>query len=69
MGLCRGGEFSLGRLGVALLYAVWIGHLRLFLGTNLPAWVRLVIVVQNIVSSLFNSHLFDFTRVGSMSSV
>ena len=53
---------QLGFAGVALLYAMWIGHLRLFLGTNLPAWVGLVIVVQNIVSSLFNSHLFDFTQ-------
>ena len=25
-------------------------------------WVGLVVVVQNIVSSLFNSHLFDFTQ-------
>ena len=53
---------QLGFAGVALLYAMWIGHLRLFLGTNLPAWVGLVIVVQNMVSSLFNSHLFDFTQ-------
>jgi O-antigen ligase len=53
---------QLGFAGVTLLYAMWIGHLRLFLGANLPAWVGLVIVVQNIVSSLFNSHLFDFTQ-------
>jgi O-antigen ligase len=53
---------QLGIAGVALLYAMWMGHLRLFLGTNLPAWVGLVIVVQNLVSSLFNSHLFDFTH-------
>lgn len=53
---------QLGFVGVALLYAMWIGHLRLFLGANLPAWVGLVIVVQNMVSSLFNSHLFDFTQ-------
>ena len=53
---------QLGFAGVALLYAMWIGHLRLFLQTNLPAWVGLVIVVQNMVSSLFNSHLFDFTQ-------
>jgi hypothetical protein len=26
----------------------------------LPAWIGLVVVVQNLVSSLFNSHLFDF---------
>jgi O-antigen ligase len=27
----------------------------------LAAWFGTIIVVQNIVSSLFNSHLFDFT--------
>ena len=31
---------QLGFAGVALLYAMWIGHLRLFLGTNLPAGGR-----------------------------
>jgi O-antigen ligase len=53
---------QLGFLGIVLLYAMWIAHLRLFLGGNLPASVGLVIVVQNMVSSLFNSHLFDFTQ-------
>jgi hypothetical protein len=28
----------------------------------LIAWIGLVIVVQNIVGSLFNSHLFDFAQ-------
>ncbi|WP_298243840.1 O-antigen ligase [uncultured Bradyrhizobium sp.] len=49
-----------GLLGVALLYALWIAHLRLFLGGGLAAWMGLVVVVQNITSSLLNSHLFDF---------
>lgn len=53
---------QLGVLGIVLLYAMWIAHLRLFLGGNLPASVGLVIVVQNMVSSLFHSHLFDFTQ-------
>jgi hypothetical protein len=26
------------------------------------AWIGLVVVVQNIISCLFNSHLFDFTQ-------
>ena len=34
----------------------------LFRGEGLAAWAGTVIVVQNIVSSLFNSHLFDFTQ-------
>jgi O-antigen ligase len=49
-----------GVLGIALLYALWIAHLRLFLGDGLAAWIGLVAVVQNIASSLLNSHLFDF---------
>ncbi|WP_441235887.1 O-antigen ligase family protein [Bradyrhizobium sp. 930_D9_N1_4] len=49
-----------GLLGVVLLYAMWIAHLRLFLGGSLAAWIGLVAVVQNIASSLLNSHLFDF---------
>ena len=37
-------------------------HLLLFRGNNLAAWIGLVIVVQNITGSLFNSHLFDFVQ-------
>jgi hypothetical protein len=49
-----------GLIGIALLYAMWFVHLRLFLGGGLAAWIGLVVVVQNIASSLLNSHLFDF---------
>jgi hypothetical protein len=28
----------------------------------LTAWIGLTIVVQNMVGSLFNSHLFDFAQ-------
>lgn len=49
-----------GLLGVILLYAMWIAHLRLFTGDGLAAWIGLVVVVQNIASSTLNSHLFDF---------
>jgi hypothetical protein len=53
---------QLGLVGVALLYAMWIAHLRMFRGGGLFVWIGLVIVVQNVVGSLFNSHLFDFTQ-------
>ena len=53
---------QLGMTGVVLLYAMWIAHLFLFRGPGLPAWIGLVFVIQNIISSLFNSHLFDFTQ-------
>ena len=32
----------------------------LFRGDGLIAWIGMIIVVQNVVSSLLNSHLFDF---------
>jgi O-antigen ligase len=50
---------QLGLLGAATLMAMWVAHLALFRGAGLICWIGLVIVAQNIVSSLFNSHLFD----------
>jgi O-antigen ligase len=49
-----------GVLGIIVLYAVWWQHLRLFRGEGLAAWIGLMVVVQNVFTSLFNSHLFDF---------
>ena len=53
---------QLGLLGAVVLWAMWIAHMLLFRGNGLAEWVGLVIVVQNVVGSLFNSHLFDFTQ-------
>jgi O-antigen ligase len=53
---------QLGLIGTTVLIAMWIAHLLLFTGgSGLIAWFGTIVVVQNIVSSLFNSHLFDFT--------
>jgi hypothetical protein len=49
-----------GIIGVVLLYAMWLVHLLLFRGEGLVAWTGLLVVVQNMFTSLFNSHLFDF---------
>jgi O-antigen ligase len=49
-----------GAIGVVVLYAMWLLHLSLFRGEGLAAWIGLMIVVQNIFTSLFNSHIFDF---------
>jgi O-antigen ligase len=49
-----------GVVGVVLLYAMWLAHLLLFRGEGLAAWIGLLVVVQNVFTSLFNSHLFDF---------
>jgi O-antigen ligase len=49
-----------GVVGIVVLYAMWFFHLRLFRGEGLAAWIGLLVVVQNIFTSLFNSHIFDF---------
>ncbi|MFB9265831.1 O-antigen ligase family protein [Bradyrhizobium erythrophlei] len=49
-----------GIVGVVALYAMWILHLLLFRGDGLVSWIGLLVVVQNIFTSLFNSHIFDF---------
>ena len=49
-----------GVIGIILLYAMWLMHLLLFRGDGLVAWIGLLVVVQNIFTSLFNSHIFDF---------
>jgi O-antigen ligase len=49
-----------GTIGVVVLYTMWISHLMLFRGEGLANWIGLLVVVQNIFTSLFNSHIFDF---------
>src|SRR5882724_11663575 len=49
-----------GAIGIVVLYAMWLMHLLLFRGDGLAAWIGLLVVVQNIFTSLFNSHIFDF---------
>jgi O-antigen ligase len=49
-----------GSVGIILLYAMWLVHLLLFRGEGFANWIGLLVVVQNICTSLFNSHLFDF---------
>ena len=54
---------QLGILGVIVLYAMWISHAMLMF--SLPGqggWIGSLLVIQNVISSLFNSHLFDFTQ-------
>ncbi len=53
---------QLGLVGAFVLIAMWAAHVALFHGAGLTAWLGFIVVVQNIVSSLFNSHLFDFTQ-------
>jgi O-antigen ligase len=51
---------ELGLVGVIVLLAMWLAHFALFRGASLAAWFGLLVVSYNVISSLFNSHLFDF---------
>jgi O-antigen ligase len=48
-----------GVMGVIVLYAMWLVHLLLFRGEGWAASIGLLVVIQNMLGSLFNSHLFD----------
>jgi len=51
---------ELGVVGAAVLLAMWAAHALLFRGAGLMAWIGTIVVAQNFLSSLVNSHLFDF---------
>lgn len=53
---------QIGLVGVVALLAMWLAHLALFRSDSFAGWVGLVVVIQNMIGSLFNSHLFDFTH-------
>jgi O-antigen ligase len=53
---------QLGIVGAIALWAMWIAHLALFTGQSTVAWLGLVAVVENILSSTVHSHLFDFNN-------
>jgi O-antigen ligase len=52
---------QLGFVGIAILFAMWFAHAWLFVGSGWTSWLGFMVVLQNIVASLFNSHLSDFT--------
>jgi O-antigen ligase len=51
---------QLGLVGVGIMFAMWIAHFLLFRGRGLAAWCGTIVVVQTVVSSVFNSYMFDF---------
>ena len=54
---------QLGIVGGLLLFAMWISHFALFFGgAGMASWIGLLLVAQNVIGSLANSHLFDFTH-------
>jgi O-antigen ligase len=52
---------QIGIIGICVLWAMWLSHLLLFRESSLPDGIGLVVVIQNIVGSLFDSQLFDST--------
>ncbi len=54
---------QLGLAGAILLWAMWIAHFAVFVRAHgVAGFAGLAVVAQNIVGSLFNTHLFDFTH-------
>jgi O-antigen ligase len=53
---------QIGLCGAIVLWSMWIAHFLLFRGEGIVAWIGTVIVVENVVSSLVHSHLFDFAN-------
>jgi O-antigen ligase len=53
---------QLGTVGIALLWSMWFWHFRQFRSPGHLGWIGVVLVVQNVIGSIFNSLLFDFTE-------
>ena len=53
---------QLGWLGAIVLVAMWLAHFLLFRGGGWTSWAGMVVVVENVISSTVNSHLFDFSQ-------
>jgi hypothetical protein len=53
---------QLGIIGAILLWSMWIAHFLLFNRDGTIAWTGTVVVVENVLSSTFHSHLFDFAN-------
>lgn len=51
-----------GIIGIFLLITMWAFHLSTFVGNGWVPWIGLLTVLQNIFSSLFNSHITDFVE-------
>jgi hypothetical protein len=53
---------QIGFVGIAVLWVMWIVQLARFWTAGFIAWIGLVLSTQNVVGSLFNSFIFDFTE-------
>jgi O-antigen ligase len=53
---------QVGLLGGIVLLAMWVAHFRMFLHRDVVSIMGQAIVLQNVVGSLFNSHLATVTQ-------
>jgi O-antigen ligase len=53
---------QIGLIGGALLLAMWLAHTLMFIRRDPASVMGLAVVLQNIVGSLFNSHLSTVTQ-------
>ncbi len=53
---------QIGLVGAVVLWAMWLAQLWFFWAPGAVAWMGLVLLIQNLVGSLFNSFIFDFTE-------
>jgi O-antigen ligase len=53
---------QVGIVGAVALWGMWIAHLLLFRGNSATAWIGIVVVLENVVSSTVHTHLFDFSN-------
>jgi O-antigen ligase len=53
---------ELGAVGATVLIAMWCAHFLLFREGGWIAWTGMTVVIENVVSSTVNSHLFDFSQ-------
>jgi O-antigen ligase len=52
----------LGLVGCCALIAMWLAHFLIFARSHGVAWLGTLVVLQNISSSMFNSHINNFTQ-------
>jgi O-antigen ligase len=53
---------QIGFVGALVLWAMWTAHYLLFREMSVTGWLGAVVVIENVVSSIFHSHLFDFNN-------
>ena len=53
---------QVGLVGGFILVAMWLVHFRLFLARDPVSLLGLAVVIQNVVGSLFNSHISQVTQ-------